>query len=383
MSTSPTARPAAPSTIWLTRGRHAGTTAEDVLRRTLRRLKDSQDIDDFLEVPEPAASPYRVFESRTRVAGEVTVRARLSLAPVADGGQDWTLVAEAERPWDHAWPSPAGMFWPREPDADWRYDAATGLRREGINPLPEDDKAVRRLLRDCARDTWHLHVLVHEAMTTDERGRVPLARWLPPGLRHRVVEHRAAPQQARVVNWALREFGVEVPRGGAVVLPGSPAPDGYDAGDFSVRAVFLDGSEPVDLVRAVTRFDALPRPLPDGAGDALTALREDWRLLTLEEELARERELVAMYAEALDAMTKSRDLYREAAERAHEALAAYRESAEATGNRWQPVPRTATASPLQQLTRALDRLKGGGNRRPAGSGDAQESAASQPAASDR
>ncbi|CAM5311021.1 PE-PGRS family protein OS=Streptomyces griseomycini OX=66895 GN=FHS37_005422 PE=4 SV=1 [Streptomyces griseomycini] len=91
----------------------------------------------------------------------------------------------------------------------------------------------------------------------------------------------------------------------------------------------------------MTRFDALPRPLPDGAQDALTALREDWRLLTLEEELARERELVAMYAEALDAMTKSRDLYREAAERAHEALAAYRESAEAPGNRQQPDSRTA------------------------------------------
>ncbi|GGQ13980.1 hypothetical protein [Streptomyces griseomycini] len=382
MSTSPAARPTTPSTVWLTRGRHAGTTAEDVLRRTLRRLKDSQDIDDFLEVPEPAASPYRVFESRVRVAGEVTVRARLSLAPGAEGGQDWTLVAEATQPWDRSWPSPAGMFWPREPDADWWHDAATGLRRGGINPLPEDDKAVRRRLRDCARDAWHLHVVVHEAMTTDERGRVPLAHWLPPGLRHRVVEHRAAPQQARVVNWALREFGVEVPRGGAVVLPGGPAPEGYDAGDFSVRAVFLDGTEPTDLVEAVTRFDALPRPLPDGAQDALTALREDWRLLTLEEELARERELVAMYAEALDAMTKSRDLYREAAERAHEALAAYRESAEVPGNRQQPDSRTAV-SPLQQLTRALDRLKGGTRaRRPAAHEDAEAPAASRSAASE-
>ena len=36
-----------------------------------------------------------------------------------------------------------------------------------------------------------------------------------------------------------------------------------------------------------------------------------------------------MYAEALKAMTKSRDLYREATERAHEALAAYREAADA------------------------------------------------------
>ncbi|CAM5642528.1 PE-PGRS family protein OS=Streptomyces tendae OX=1932 GN=F3L20_17095 PE=4 SV=1 [Streptomyces tendae] len=51
---------------------------------------------------------------------------------------------------------------------------------------------MRRLLRDCARDPWYVHVVVHEAMTTDERGRVPLAHWLPPGLRHRVVEHRAA-----------------------------------------------------------------------------------------------------------------------------------------------------------------------------------------------
>ncbi|CAL9344408.1 hypothetical protein [Streptomyces sp. Tu 3180] len=382
MPTSPTARPATPPTVWLARGRHAGTTAEDVIRHTLRRLKDSQDIDDFLEVPESATAPYRVFESRARIAGEVTVRARLRLAPGTKRGQDWTLVAEAAQPWDHAWPSPAGMFWPQEPDADWRYDAATGLRREGINPLPEDDKAVRRRLRDCARDTWNLHVVVHEAMTTDERGRVPLAHWLPPALRHRVVEHRAAPQQARVVNWALREFGVEVPRGGAVVLPGSPAPDGYGAGDFSVRAVFLDGSEPVDLVEAVTRFDTLPRPLPDGAQDALTALREEWRLLTLEEELARERERVAMYAEALDAMTKSRDLYREAAERAHEALAAYRESAEAPGERPLPLPRTA-ASPLRQLTRALDRLKdGAGIRRPPARGDAQTAAASGPAASE-
>ncbi|GAA2543041.1 hypothetical protein GCM10010398_32430 [Streptomyces fimbriatus] len=380
MSTSPTARATTPPTVWLTRGRHTGTTAEDVLRRTLRRLKDSQDIDDFLEVPEPGAAPYRIFESRMRVAGEVTVRARLSLAPGTDGGQDWTLVAEAARPWDHAWPSPAGMFWPQEPDAGWRHDAATGLRLEEINPLPEDDKAVRRRLRDCARDAWHLHVVVHEAMTTDERGRVPLAHWLPPGLRHRVVEHRAAPQQARVVNWALREFGVEVPRGGAVVLPGSPAPDGYDAGDFSVRAVFLDGTEPTELVEAVTRFAALPRPLPDGAENALTSLREDWRLLTLEEELARERELVAMYAEALDAMTKSRDLYREAAERAHEALAAYRESAEVPGNRQQPVSQAAAASPLRQLTRALDRLKGGTRaRRPAAREDAQAPTASRPA----
>ncbi|MFF9038896.1 hypothetical protein ACF090_25885 [Streptomyces sp. NPDC014892] len=357
MPTSPTARPTTPPTVWPARGRHIGPDAEDVLRRTLRQLKDSQVIDDFLEVPDPGGeSPERVFEARWRVADEVTVRARLGLAPDLGGGREWTLIAEAEQPWDPAWPSPVTRFWPEY--GDWDHDAATGLSLSRINALPEDDKDVRRVLRDAGRGGWCVHVVVHEAMTTDERGQLPLARWLSPSLRHRVVEHRAAPHQVRVVNWALRDYDAEVPRGGAVVLPGTPAPSGYDAEDFAVRTVFLDGSEPVDLVAAVTRFAALSRPLPDGADDALTALRDDWHLLTLEEELARERKRVAMYAEALEAMTASRDLYREATERAHEALAAYRESAEAAPVAPQPSGKPAV-SPFQQLARTLERFKGG------------------------
>lgn len=375
MLTSRTAHPTIPPSVWLTAGWHTGAAALDVLRRTLPRLEGGGVIDAFLEVPDevpddvPEAghgtrpdTPDRVFQARVRVTGAVTVRARLSLGPADGDGQRWVLVAEAEQPWDHTWPSPAGMFWPLDdPDPGWNHDAATGLRLGEVNPLPEDDKAVRRLLRDCARSAggngWNIHVVVHEAMTTDARGRLPLAYWLPSGLRHRVVEHRASPHQLRVVNWALRDSGVEVPRGGAVVLPGRPVPDGYDAGEFSVRAVFLDGTRPADLVDAVSRFAALPRPLPDGAEAALTALREDWRLLTLEEELARERRLVAMYADALEAMTKSRDLYLEAAESAHEALAAYRESAAASGPRALPPGGTPAPSPVRQLTRTLERLK--------------------------
>ncbi|MCX2924989.1 hypothetical protein ORI94_15685 [Streptomyces sp. NEAU-W12] len=357
-----------PPSVWLTAGRHTGSSVHDVLRRTLRRLEDGGGIDSFLELPgeppeagpEPReVAPDLVFQARLRVADAVTVRARLSIGPAAGEGQPWILVAEAEQRWDHMWPSPTGMFWPvDEPDTGWNHDAATGLRLGEISPLPEDDKAVRRLMRDCARSGsgWNIHVVVHEAMTTDDRGRVPLAHWLPPGLRHRVVEHRAAPHQLRVVNWALRDCGVEVPRGGAVVLPGSPVPDGYDAGESSVRAVFLDGTRPAGLVDAVTRFAALPRALPDGAEAALSALREDWRLLNLEEELARERRLVALYTDALEAMTKSRDLYREAAESAHEALAAYREAAGGSAVRALPAG-TPAASPMLQLTRTFERLR--------------------------
>ncbi|MDK1346655.1 hypothetical protein QNO09_25770 [Streptomyces sp. 378] len=376
MQTSLTARSMTPATVWPARGRHASGSAEDVLRRSLQQRKDSHAIDDFLELPEDGAAPAeRVFEARWRAGDDVPVRARLSVR-AAEGevpGQEWILVAEAEAPWDETWPSPTALFWPEEPDTAWEQDPGTRLALGEINPLPRDDKEIRRLLKNAVRGGWHIHVVVHEAMTTDDRGRTPLARWLPPGLRHRVVEHHAAPQQLRGLNWALRAFGVQVPRGGAVVLPGVPAPEGYDAQDFSVRAVFLDGSEPADLVDAVKRFAALPRLLPDGAEDALTALREDWHLLTLQEELERQRALVAMYAEALEAMTKSRDLYREAAESAHEALAAYQESAGIAPVGPQPSGPPAV-SPLQQLTRTFERFK---VKRPAITAGDEKSATAQ------
>lgn len=358
MSRTPTADSTAPSTVWLARGRHLGSDASDVLRRSLGRLKDSAVLDDFQEPSGTADTPERIFEARWRVADEVTVRARLSLAPVSSGSQEWVLVAEAEQPWDLRWPSPATMFWPEDEDVFWDRDAATGLRLRELSVLPEEDKDVRRLLRQAVRGSWAVHVVVHEAMTTGQGGRRPLADMLPPSLRHRIVEHRAQPHQLRVLNWAVKDFGVEVPRGGAVVLPGTPVPPGYDGQDFSVRSVFLDGSEPTELIATVTRYAAMPKPLPDGAEAALTALRERWQLLTPAEEVERARALVTMYAEALEAMTKSRDLYREAAERANEALAVYRENAPA------PLPPAdpQAASPMQQLSRTFGRWKG--NLRP-------------------
>jgi hypothetical protein len=357
MHISSSVPPTTPSTVWQARGRHTGPTAPDVLRKHLKALKENGTVQDFLELPDSeTAEGESAFEARWLVPDEVTVRARLKLSEWSGRGQEWTLTAEAERPWDPRWPSPAEMFWPWEADTAWGQETVTGLRFLDVNPLPADDKELRRTLRGALRDTWTVDVVVHEAMTPDERGRRPLVRLLPPGLHHRVVEHRAAPHQLRTVNWALKDFGVEVPRGGALVLPGAPAPDGYDADDFSVRTVFLDGSHPTELLDAVRRFAALPRPLPEGGDAALTLLREKWQLLTLEEELARERALVVMYKEALEAMTQSRDLYREAAEQAHEALTAYREAAAEAGEQRQPQTRKA-GSPFQQLGRTLERLK--------------------------
>ncbi|QNP74570.1 hypothetical protein IAG44_37360 [Streptomyces roseirectus] len=361
MPTSSAAHPSTPSTVWLTRGRHTGSAPGEVLRGQLQRFKETGEITDFLELPEDARPAGKlVFEARWSVPDEVTVRARLELDEDADREQTraWALIAEAEAPWNRRWPSPATRLWPEEPweiDGQWDHSQLAGLRFRAANALPSDDKELRRVLRSAARDDWSVHVVVHEAMTPDARGREPLTRFLTDGLRDRVVEHRAAPQQLRAVNWALKEARVELPRGGAVILPRGD----IDPADYAVRTVFLDGSEPAELVEAVNRFATVPQPLPDGADALLTSLREDWHLLTLQEELDRERQLVAMYAEALDAMTRSRDLYREAAERAHEALEVYRESAGAVDSVSEPTPaRPAPAvSPLQQLTRTFERFK--------------------------
>ncbi|MFF8479788.1 DEAD/DEAH box helicase [Streptomyces antibioticus] len=362
MLISATVPPPSPATVWLGRGRHTGPAAPDVLRGHLQELKDAGTLLDFVELPDADTPEGELaFEARWLLPEDITVRARLNLAEWSGRGQEWTLAAEAERAWDARWPSPVTMFWPWDTDSAWGHETDTGLRFLDTNPLPADDKELRRTLRGALRDTWTITLVVHEAMTPDERGRRSLVPLLPPGLHHRVVELRAAPHQLRTVNWALKESGVEVPRGGALVLPASPALDGYDPDDFSVRSVFLDGSHPTEVLDAVRRFAALPRPLPEGGEDALTLLREQWRLLTPDEELARARELIAMYKEALEAMTQSRDLYREAAEQAHEALTYYREAAAEAGD---PVPSRPQSKrggspfqPFQQLGRTLERFK--------------------------
>ncbi|MFE4820521.1 hypothetical protein ACFRFU_29590 [Streptomyces sp. NPDC056704] len=350
-----TARATAPETVWLAGGRHIGPAPQEILRENLRRLKADETIHDFLEAENPSDSEGRVFEARWLVDDAVTVRARLT----TDGREHaaeatrWTLAAEAERPWNLAWPSPATMFWPEGHEVPWDHDIVAGLQLRDINPLPQEDKTLRRLLKEAAQHSWSINVVIHEAMTTDERGRLPLARLLPPGLRHRVVEHRAAPEQFQAVNWALYDLGVRVPRGGAVILPGSPARPGYDEQDCTVRSVFLDGSEPTELLEKVVRYAALPRPLPEAAEDALTGLREDWKLLTLEEA----RALVAVYAEALDAMTKSRDQYREATELAHAALADLRDL-RTTASGAHETSAGPEGNPLHQLTRTFQRVAG-------------------------
>ncbi|MBT2493919.1 hypothetical protein J7E96_36630 [Streptomyces sp. ISL-96] len=368
-----------PDTAWLGRGRHLGPEPEQDVRRNLTALKAAGVLDDFLDLDpveaarstvlhprdasaDPGPSARRIFEARWRVADDITVRAQLTMydseaCRKEDEGITWVLAAEAELTWDLRWPSPATMFWPDSDRVAWDHDTVPGMRLRAANHLPKDDDELRHRLQDCSRKSWFIHVVVHEAMTPDVRGQQPVSTFLPPSLRHRVVEHRGTPEQAQIADFALkRELNVRLPRGGAVVLPTEPRSPDYDAELFTVRSVFLDGSEPTELLDVIMKFAVLPRPLPDDAERALTRLRQGWHLLTPDEELVHAQGMVVKYAEALDAMTKSRDLYREAAEAAHVALA------EVTGGDGVPRPPApgpvkAGGSPLNALTKAFGRFR--------------------------
>ncbi|MEU1024587.1 hypothetical protein ABZ366_21320 [Streptomyces sp. NPDC005904] len=380
MAKNSTSSTTVPDTAWLGRGRHLGPEPEQDVRRNLIALKAAGVLDDYLDLDpveaarstvlhprdesaDPGPSARRLFEARWRVAGDVTVRAQLTTydpeSRRKDGeGVAWVLAAEAEQPWDAHWLSPATMFWPDSDRVAWDHDTVPGVRLRTTNHLPKDDDELRRRLRDCTRQSWYVHVVVHEAMTPDARGQQPVSTFLPPSLRHRVVEHRGTPEQAQIADFAMkRELGVRMPRGGGVVLPTAGQGLEYEAERFTVRSVFLDGSEPTELLDKILEFVALPRPLPADAERALTRLRQGWHLLTPEEELVHAQAMVTKYAEALDAMTKSRDLYQEAAEAAMAALA------EATGGDSPPRsvaapgPGKTEGSPLSALTKAFGRFR--------------------------
>ncbi|MFF8381513.1 hypothetical protein ACF07V_35985 [Streptomyces sp. NPDC015661] len=365
----------APVTAWLGRGRHLGPEAERDVRRNLIALKAARVVDDFLDLDpveaarstdlfprdesaDPGPSARRVFEARWRVAEDVTVRAQLTTYEPESrraerGGTPWVLAAEAEQAWEADWPSPATMFWPDSDQIAWDHERP-GVRLRTANHLPKDDGELRRLLRDCAQQSWFIHVVVHEAMTPDALGRRPVTSFLPPSLKHRVVEHRATPDQALTADFAMkRELGVGLPRGGAVILPPTPQAPDYDAERFTVRDVFLDGTEPTELLAKIMEFASMPRQLPADAERVLTRLRQGWHLLTPDEELVHARAMVTQYAKALEAMTASCNLYQEAAEAALAALA------EANGGDHPPraaAPTTARedVSPIKSLTKTLN-----------------------------
>ncbi|MEU9386487.1 hypothetical protein AB0D38_38505, partial [Streptomyces sp. NPDC048279] len=54
MSNSATDRAVLPPTVWAARGRHTGPDSEEVIRRILRRRKETGALDDFAEPAGPA-----------------------------------------------------------------------------------------------------------------------------------------------------------------------------------------------------------------------------------------------------------------------------------------------------------------------------------------
>jgi hypothetical protein len=276
-----------PDSVWLGRGRFHGASAPAAVRRRLARLREDGTVDEFRSWG-PDDGPLHGFDARWRVAGGTVVRATLALdrpRPVAV--HRWLLVAEAadRRRWDHAWPSPAGLFFPRQPDVPWDCDAERGeLRYRAVNvlqlpagagrPRREEVARSRAVLAGCADAPWAITLLVHDVTL---RRDVPAVREFVPGLLGRLLELRVPNGSLDAANRLLREHGVRLPRGGAVILPTRPDRPGVSGGEREVPDNRLGMGRPDPLVTALTAFAGrpwvLPRALAADVEPALARLR--------------------------------------------------------------------------------------------------------------
>ncbi|MGI5424149.1 hypothetical protein [Streptomyces sp. CA-179760] len=94
-----------------------------------------------------------------------------------------------------------------------------------------------------------------------------------------------------------------------------PAHAAARPGGNAERNAFLDGTESTALLERIKQCAARPQPLPADAERVPTRLRQGRHLLTPDEELVHAQAMGARHATAPEAMTRSCDLYREAASR--------------------------------------------------------------------
>lgn len=307
---------ALPDTVWFTTGLGVlddpATTIEDRLREQLGGDTEAwarhdlehgkKTVFDVLWTPQPGA----------------LVRARLQLSDDGPAFR-WGIIAESNAPWDWTFPSPATLFFPRAHGCAWdgvaierlinaklrqpyRYRAANLLRTPGF---------ARAVVKAAAESATEFHVL-----TTDSDPPappvVPLVRFLPPGFTGRVIEHRVLPAAVAAVNAELRDHGLSLPEGGALVLPQRLRHD-EDVPSLTVSHLRWSAGRPQELVAAVLGLSSRPLLAPPFVHRSLAELRRTFSVATDQEAIAElEVELQETRQRATAAAARLEELQEEA-----------------------------------------------------------------------
>ncbi|MGW6861067.1 hypothetical protein [Streptomyces xanthophaeus] len=270
-----------PPTVWACSGWFVGTAAASLVHGRLDALKAAGTVEDFLPRV-PAEEESTDFHIRWPAAADASVRVHLAVREVPEQGAcRYRLVAEASRPWDWSWPSPLALFAP--PTLLWDVcDQSTAGRFGHPNRVPTT-AAMRDWLRETTASPWSITVLVHDDATTYSD--TPVLEGLPPGLTGRVLEYRVFGAQRHAVNRFLRPTGLQLPPGGALILPSRPPRTGIRPEALTVKGHPVRGRAP--LLDAVVRYADEPWPASGRFLDRLHGLRDAWPLESERERLDR------------------------------------------------------------------------------------------------
>ncbi|MFD8648655.1 hypothetical protein [Streptomyces mirabilis] len=205
---------------------------------------------------------------------------------------NWTVAAEADRPWQAEWPSPALAFFPARGDLGWDYDSLTGLlsmhRPTAFKRLPSQ---LGDLLEYLATSTWYTTVITHDQRPLDSMPPPGLSEMLPNSMVGRVLEIRTHGDQDRMFNELLAEYRVSLPWGGSVILPSIPRKSLWASADYSLKVPGGNFNRMLQKTALhVMQYAAFPSHYQDHARTAVDFMRDTWELPEIELEASHLRE---------------------------------------------------------------------------------------------
>lgn len=297
-----------PESIWHTEGRASTAGLVYEVKNHLQQMHQLGQIQHYRETDpretDPDSGTWWRFDAGWCTPDGARIRARLNLIPdqveaealgatreTVSGNRtiplrmSWNVTAEADRPWQLEWSSPALSFFPARGDLKWDRDWITGQLSmhnvRGFSQIVPDH--VRTLLEQLSLSTWYTTVITHDRRPITSEPMPGVFEMLPNSMVGRVLEIRAYGDQDQVFNELLAEHRVRLPWGGSVILPSSPRKESWASAAYDLK---VPGGDFARLLQKtalhVMRYAALPSHYPDRVRDAVEDLRASWGLPEIE-----------------------------------------------------------------------------------------------------
>ncbi|CAM5641999.1 hypothetical protein SAVIM338S_06296 [Streptomyces avidinii] len=307
--------PVLPTSVWASRGRALQAGLTDAVSERLEGLHSRGMVEDCVRCADPAHARVTDFMVRWRVPQGPLVRARLVLRDVPEQHMTvWQAVAEADRAWDWSWPSPMALFWPPEVTWDLADQSSVGLYTEPVR-VPSTPAERHTWLKESTRNPHAISVVVHTPDPSAAPG-APLHDALPQGMSGRVLEYRVGDDGREAVNQELREVGVSLPYGGAVIVPFRPPRPGLSPASLIVR----DAADKNAVREAVVRCANAPWPTASHVLVLIQDVRDAWPLESDAERLEQALAALAVKDRRIEELTAQHDSLQTEADQHHYAL---------------------------------------------------------------